>query len=122
MNAAQANLPPHIPHWILLVAIDWASAIARSFIKPSCSRNVPLSKASSRNWALRRSFWLSGISIPCLIISLIFLTALSTHSAEGAEMKACRGSSSPGKGSPSLLPTLPSLTEPFPRIITFAPV
>lgn len=37
-------------------------------------------------------------------------------------MNACNGSSSPGKGWPSFLPTLPSFTEPLPRIMILAPV
>ena len=54
--------------------------------------------------------------------SRIFLTALLTDSASGAVTYACRGSSSPGSGCPSFLPTLPSFTLPFPRIIILAPV
>lgn len=49
-------------------------------------------------------------------------TAFLTLSLLFPVTNACKGSSSPGRGCPSFLPTLPSLTEPLPRIIILAPV
>uniref|UniRef100_A0A147BUT5 Secreted protein n=1 Tax=Ixodes ricinus TaxID=34613 RepID=A0A147BUT5_IXORI len=88
----------------------------------SFSRRVPLSRASSRSCMRRRSFWPSGTSTPCRIISLILSTALRTLSWLEAVTKAWSGSSSPGRGWPSLRPTLPSFTEPLPRMMILAPV
>ena len=48
-----------------------------------------------------------------------WMTAFLTLSALLAVTRACRGSSSPGRGWPSLRPTLPSLTDPFPLIMIF---
>lgn len=53
---------------------------------------------------------------------LTLSTAFLTASGLFAVTYACNGSSSPGSGWPSLRPTFPSFTEPFPRIIILAPV
>lgn len=88
----------------------------------SVSRSVPFNWASSRNCIRRRSLCPSGTSMPCLMTSLILSTDFWTDSAVPAVMKACNGSSSPGNGWPSLRPTLPSFTDPLPRIMILAPV
>lgn len=115
----------------------------------SSSRRVPLSRASSRSCILRRSFWSSGVSMPCFRMFLIWgvggtggchrggctskthpkplwgqprtcSTAFLTFSMVLAVTRACRGSSSPGSICPSLRPTLPSFTEPLPLIMILA--
>lgn len=48
----------------------------------SSSRRVPLSRASSRSCILRRSFWSSGVSMPCFRMFLIW---------EGAQGVSHRG-------------------------------
>ena len=53
---------------------------------------------------------------------LTLSTAFLTASGLFAVTYACNGSSSPGSGWPSLRPTFPSFTEPFPRIMILAPV
>lgn len=57
-----------------------------------------------------------------IIFFLTLSTAFFTASGLLAVTYACKGSSSPGSGCPSLRPTFPSFTDPFPRIIILAPV
>lgn len=112
--------PPHLVHRVVFVMLRGSEFCQGRRILLSSSLRVPLSLANSLSCILRRSFWSSGVSIPCFRMFRICSTAFLTFSIVLAVTRAWRGSSSPGSICPSFLPTFPSFTEPLPRIMILA--
>lgn len=79
-SEAMCPAPPHLVHTVVLVMLRVSELCQGLKILLSSSRRVPFKRANSRSCIFRRSFWSSGVSIPCFRMFLICSTAFFTFS------------------------------------------
>lgn len=72
--------PPHLVHSVVLVMLRGSEFCQGRRIRLSSSRSVPFSRASSLSCIFLRSFWSSGVSMPCFRMLRICSTAFFTFS------------------------------------------